>query len=145
MTDTQYLAAASTSRSSTMIKFKFTGVTDDTAKTPVLLSYDCKAVLFPPIKKLYYTKLRLGEGVVDRQGSPTSNWQTLQETCLTNCRNAAWPVTMVDFITSISGTTSYVKLLPIPQDEQFRKVIRYENNRPVEWEYTLLLLSTPLV
>jgi hypothetical protein len=144
MTDTQYLAANTVNRTSTMIKFLFTGVTDTTTKTPVLLSYDCKAVMFPPIKKIYYTKIRTGRGIADKIGGATGEFYTLQNTCLINCRAATSWITCTEYITSVSGTTFYCKFLPIPQPNEFRKVTRFENNEPVEWEYLLLLQSIPV-
>ena len=144
MTQTQLLAVAATNRTSTFIKFQFTGVTGATTRTPILLSYDCKAVMFPTIKKIYYTKIRVGKGVADKQGGTTGEFVTLQNNCLINCRAATSWVTCTEYITSVSGATFYFKLKPVPQPNEFRKVTRFENNEPVEWEYFLLMQAIPV-
>ncbi len=134
-TDRTHTLYRTTSTSSAGFQFKFVGKTDDSSKTPILLSYTSKMILFTTIRKLYRMTVRVGVGVTDKNGLPWSNKVTLQKACLDEARNPSWLVT----ITDIEGTTKTVKFLPLQIP---RRVPVYdEKGRVLEWEYNILCLD----
>ena len=141
MIETQYFEVATTSRVSPMIKLKFTGVTDTTNTSPILLDYKVTTLLMPPKRDVILCKILIDESILNKEGIK-NNQYSLQKTCLENMRDATWLTTMVD----LSGTTRYVKCLNLPKspDYAWKRVVRKEPGRMIEWEYTLLLLSQPL-
>ena len=137
-THTLYRATATTSP---MFAFKFVAKTDDTTKTPILVDYKAKTLLFAEDKKIIYTKVRVGSGVINKDGSKEKLYVT-QKTCMDNMRAATNHITM----TNLDGTTKYVRMLTLPESPNWawRKPIRMEKNEVIEWEYTLLLLEIKL-
>jgi len=124
-----------------MVKLKFTAVTNATTTTPILLSYKVKTILATAPKRIFWTKIRVGQGMVNKAGQTESTKYVLQKNCLENSRNATFPVTMVD----PDGTTRYVRLLPVQStDNPWRMVARAESNEVKEWEYNLFLLEVPM-
>jgi len=151
-TDMGDLKGSATSRSATlyitsavsspMFRFKFVAKTDNTAKTPILLSYTVKTVLSSTPKRIIYTKVHVGKGVLDKAGHVFDDNYTLQKTCLENMKNASWLTSVMEYVTDIkSGSSMNVKLLTLPQSESWRTPIEFEND-PV-LEYTLLMLKVP--
>jgi hypothetical protein len=140
MIETQYFEVANTSRVSPMIRLKFTAVTDDTDYTPILLDYKIDTVLTAPVNKVYWAKVRVGDGVSNLEGTDSNKYSDVK-TCLERARANTW----VTEIRDMDGNTRYVKLLPNQSsDNPFRKPVRKEKNKVIEWEYNLLMLDIPL-
>lgn len=129
-----------TSTTSTMFRFMFVAKTDTTNVTPELLTYVAKLILYPDPKRIIFTRVKVGRGVLDKDGNQFKDKYTLQKNCLENIRNATWPITMTD----LDGATKYVKLLPLPRNIPYREVVSKEKNEVTEWAYNLLLLEVPL-
>ncbi len=140
MTETQFFEAAGTSRTSTMFKLKFTAVVAGNV-TPVLLTWKAKTVLTTTPKRIYWAKVRIGQGVLDKDGLSMSNKYALQKTCLDNARNATFLTT----ITDPDNTTHYVRFLPVQStDNPWRVIVRAEDKEVKEWEYNTLMLECSL-
>jgi hypothetical protein len=125
---------------STMMSFKFVGVTDDTAKTPVLNSYEVKAILYPTIKKITHCVIRCANNLICNDGAPMLNMATTTKETLDNARNATWPVSIRD----INGDTKYVKFLPVPRDLERMMITKKEKGRNLEKHLQCLMLEVAL-
>ncbi|KKL15946.1 hypothetical protein LCGC14_2500560, partial [marine sediment metagenome] len=122
------------------IQFKFVAKTDDTQKAPVLLSYDCRAVLYPTARKIIACKVRCGKKVLSKiEGQPTASYEDTKD-ALDNLRTATWPITIKD----LDGTSQTVKYLTLPGNTPIREPVLYEKGEVIEWVYNLLLLVVPL-
>lgn len=138
MIETKFLAGASTSRTSTMIKLEFTAVTDDTDYTPQLLSYHLKGILRPSQREIIICEVRCANeiqikqpGVID-QGSHDEIVATLDEAML-----ATWPVTIYD----INGDAKTVNFLPT---NPYWVSVKDEMHRELERHYTLVMQAVTL-
>ncbi len=122
--------------------FKFVAKTDDTTKTPLLVDFKAKTLLFAEDKQIIYTKVRVGRGVSDKNGTSFSDKYELQKTLMDNMRAATNHITMTD----LDGNTKFVRMLTLPEspDSAWRKPIRSVKGEVIEWEYTLLLLEIKL-
>jgi hypothetical protein len=144
MIETNFFEAAGTSRTSPMIKLKFTGVTNDTTKTPILLDYKIKTLLYPTPKKVIFTRVNLSRDTINLEGLPTSLYE-LQKTCIENCRNATFPFSMTEYITDKHGCQYYVKLLPLTSaDNPLLVTYGKESGHDAELKFNLLFLVVPL-
>jgi len=129
--------------SSTMIRFKIEGVTDDTTKTPILLGYDARAILFPSRRKIIKAEVRVGENVTDKQGGRLGDGVTAIKAALDEAIGSTpvWPVTIYDAVGERdSSTTRYVKFLP----NSSKQPTFDEKNRKTEWHYELLMQEVTL-
>lgn len=145
MIENNDLATSTTSRTSPMIKLQFTGVTGATSRTPILLDWVLRGILYPSdVNRVYLIRVVVAENALDNAGHSGADYYTLKKTCLENMRAATSWITIKHYMDSLSGTTKYVKLLPLPQspDWAWRKPLKKEKNKVVEWLYTLLLLDT---
>jgi hypothetical protein len=140
-TDSLFIPADASSNNpvSTMMKFKITAVTNDTAKTPLLLNYKVSAVLYPTIRRIIYCKVLVAEEVENRLGMMEKNRATVITT-INNLRSATWPVSIRD----INGDTVTVKYLPLPKNMPKYQIIRDERGREKERHYNLLLQEVAL-
>lgn len=126
---------------SPMMKFQFTAVTNDTNYTPILLSYDVRAIMYPTIRKVIHCVVRCAEEMTDRQGKRMPNQYDVVKDALDNARNnAVWPVSIRD----INGDTLNVKFLPVSQETARMIPIKIEKGREQERIYHLLMLEVPL-
>ena len=119
---------------------------NSTSTTPILYDYRVDGILYPSKnEKIILAKVRVGEGVLDKDGVPTSDNYGVQKTCLENMRSASSWITTSHYLDQ-TATTNYVKMLTLPQstDYAWRKPVRWERNRQVEWEYSLLMLVKQL-
>jgi len=140
-THTLYITS---STSSPMFRFKLVAKTDDSNKTPELLGFSAKCLLYPDVKDLVLMKVRVGQNTLDKNGQPYSSNYELQKTCLDNVKAATYTVTIKEYIVEKgSGTTFYGKRLPLPRNVPWRRPVKKEKGRDVEWEYTLLFLKVP--
>ncbi len=127
---------------STMMRFKFTGVTNDTTKTPILVQYTVQAILYPTIKTLYFCSIDCREDITTKQGVIDRNMYDTIITTLDNARNPAiaWPISIRD----IDGNTKTVKFLPLPQSTERYVITRDEQGREMERVYNLLMEEVTL-
>jgi hypothetical protein len=130
---------------STMLKFKFEGVTDDTDYTPVLADFKVHAVLQPLRKKIILAKITTKDNNLTLRGPARTSNTTLKTTCLENMRTPGWFTTIQErFSVRDAVTTHYVKLLELPQSMQWRSPLDAQDTHSTEWEYTLLMLVVPI-
>ena len=132
------------STTSTMFRFKFVVKTDDTAKTPILLDYKVTALLHPDAKKIIHAKVRVKRDSVGLGGLTSGQMYELQKTCIQNCKDAVWVVTIKEYVTDKHGVSHYVKFLPLPQSMKALEVTNKEVGKDGELEYNLLMLVVPL-
>lgn len=141
MIQTFYLPAdsASVDPTTTSMQFRLTGVTDDVTKTPVLYSYDIRAILYPTKRSLIYCVVRgaddikLNDDTHDKDSTAAYIKETLEE-----MRDATYPVTMYAYKT---GTGTTVRVLPT---KPFSRVVKDEVSGNVERYFYLLLQETPI-
>lgn len=114
------------------IQFRFTATTNSTASTPVLKSFDCRAVLYPARRKLIKCVVRGADDIVDRLGRKLEANATLIDTIIQEVADATYPVTFYD----PWGTTKTIKLLP---QKPFYQIIKQEHGRNAERHYYLNL------
>ncbi len=123
-----------------MIRLKFIANTDDSLKTPKLLSYHLKGLLYPPKRTIIACTVKCSnelptkDGTIDR-GSFNTVKATIDESV-----KAPWPVTFYD----IDGNTRYVKLLPLPSTTSRWTLHKQEKNRVEERWYNLLMQEVDL-
>ena len=125
-----------------MMRFKFTGVTDVTTTTPVLVQYTVQAILYASIRTLYSCVVRCAENMICNNGTTELNMYDTIISTLDYARNPAlaWPVLIKD----MTGATKYVKFLPLPKDTPRYTVIKDEKGREQERFYNLLMQEVTL-
>lgn len=141
MTQSRYIDTTNKPFTS-MMKFRFTGVTNDTTITPILLSYDVRAILYPSIKRLIHCVVRCAQDVTRKDGVLETNMYSTIKTTLDNARNnAKWVVSIRD----IDGSTVNVKFLPVPRSMRRLLITKREHDRPKqEREYHVLMMEVSL-
>ncbi len=127
--------ASSNKPVSTMFQLKFVAITDDTSKTPILSSYNVKAILYPPQREIIACQVRAGANVVDKEGTELEADQAFISTVLDEARNATFPLSFFD----IDGNTKSVKFLPLPSNVPRWILTKDEKERTQERVYNLLL------
>jgi hypothetical protein len=140
-THTLYLPVDGSSNNpvSSMMRFKLVGITDDPNKTPVLLNFDARAVMYPTVKDIIWAKIQVAREMLTKDGKVKNKYAKMKA-CLEKCRDATWPVTMVD----IDGVTCYVRFLELPQGLPWREPVSNDKDRDFDYVYNLLLLKMPL-
>lgn len=127
--------AGSVKPSSKMMRFKITGTTNTTATTPILYSYEIRAVLYPTSRNLIYCQIRCADQIIDKQGKELDSNAAYIKTVIDEARASTYPLTLYD----IDGNTRTVKLLPMPKTLPKRNPIKTEKGRNIEWAYNLLM------
>ncbi len=143
---TAYLPVETTTSnkpSSTMIRFKFEAVTNDTTKTPRLLGYDVRALWFPPIKTVITCQVKVADNLVQRDGQPDYEQSASAIRTALNAwinPSVAWARAVYPLYWSSATDTVYGKLMPT-QGVEFCYPSRFEEGRgAVEWIYNLSIL-----
>jgi len=127
--------------SSQMMQFKFVGITNDTSKTPILLSYEVQAIWYPTQKQIIYTTVQVEEGQsLKAEGQIETTKTSAITTVLDELYNptTAYPRQLypIDYV----STTYYVKALP-PQKSWVAKA---ERGKPIKWIYEMALEIIPV-
>lgn len=126
---------------SSMIRLRFTAVTDDTDYTPVLTNYDARAILYPKPRRIIHCVVRCAQEVLRKDKNIDKGMYGTIKATLDNARsNAVWPVSIRD----IDGSTVNVKFLPVPRDLKRLMITRKEEKRVQERHYHILLMEVPL-
>ncbi|KKN12672.1 hypothetical protein LCGC14_1014220 [marine sediment metagenome] len=120
------------------IQLKFVGKTDDTTKTPILMDYDVRGILYPPQRNMIYCEVKIAEGQALGDGV-LSKVDKDMITALDDARAATWPVLIKD----IDGSSKYVKFLPINGQPRWY-VFKDEKGRAIERRYKLLMQEVTL-
>lgn len=117
------------------VRLKFFGKTNSTNSTPILLNYDVRAILYPPVRSIIACTVRVCDNFVNKQ-QLESGMAAKIKTTINNAYSATWPVT----ITDIDGATKYVKFLPIKNAPryQLRKVQKDKTVSNELWANLLL-------
>lgn len=126
---------------SSMMKFQFTAVTNDTDYTPVLHRFEARAVMYPKIRRLIHCVVRCNDYMTTKD-IPDIGKYSLIKTTLDNARNnPVWPISIRD----IDGSTVNVKFLPVPKSMQRLLITRKPKDmRHDEREYHILMLAIDL-
>ncbi len=121
---------------STMMRLRFTGVTDVTSTTPILLSYHLKAILYPDVRTIYEIVVEGRDDFMDKNGIPLEGVDAAYvRTVLAEARDATWPFTFYD----PWGTSHKVKMM---STEPFSEIIENEENRNIGERFYLRLQET---
>ncbi len=139
MVETLYLPvdASSNKPSSTMMRFKLTGVTNDTTKTPILTNLLIEAVLYPPdgsSNVIACTVKDIKSMLTSKGGEAEHGSQTLIKNVIDAALAAHSPVTIYD----IEGTSKTVKFMPLPSGTPRRYPVR-KSGQEIDWYYNLIL------
>jgi len=136
-TATLYIPADSGSNNpvSEMIRFKFVAKTDDVQKTPVLLGYDCRGILYPENRRIIECEVLCDDEMTLNDSTIEKGQAATIKAALEEARNANWPVTFYD----INGSTIFVKFLPLRM-----VVTKKEKGRGIERHYLLQLEEVAL-
>jgi hypothetical protein len=138
MTQTKFLAVPTTTRTSTMLKLQFTGVTTGVTRTPILLNYDLKAILYPSVRSVIECAVRCADYIKDKDGMTLEGTDAAYiRTVLEEAQASTFPVTFYDLF----GTTKYVKVMPI---ELFSELSVDSKEKNVEQIYQLRLQEVSL-
>jgi len=121
---------------STSMRFKFVGI-GTTSSTPILKSYDIRAILYPSRRNIILCTVRCADDLKDKQGNPLDITASEIKTALEGARDATWPVTIKD----IWGATKTVRVLPT---QPFSQVSEADANRNIEEHYLLALQEVTL-
>lgn len=127
--------ASSNNPSSEMIRFKFVVKTDDVQKTPILLGYDCRAILYPTNRRIIECEVLCDDVITLKDGVIEKGQAANIKASLEEARNATWPRTFYE----IGESTIYVKFLPLQT-----AVTKKEKSRGLERHYLLRLQEVAL-
>ncbi len=141
-TQTKYIPvdASSNKPKSTLMQFKFTATTNNTAVSPVLLAYDVRAVLYPTNRRIIETEVLAGDEVKAIDGSIDSGQGAVIKTAIEEARAATWPVDFYDLNWASSGDTIAVKFLPTVAQPISKQI----SPAKIERHYLLKLQVIPL-
>lgn len=127
---------------STMMRFKFEGVTNSTATSPVLLGYDVRAVWYPRQETIIQLRAKcsdrpiLSGGVHEESQSSNSIMAAIE--ALMN-PTIAWPRVFYPPYWLSSADTKYVKLMA----PATKLMVADEKGQNQEWVYDLAFLVVP--
>ena len=124
--------ASSNKPTSTFFQFKFEGVTGSTSSTPKLLSYDVRAVLYPPKRRIIDIVVEANTDAIDNDRQPLGLSADNVETILNEANNATYPITMYN----IYGTAKTVKVLDMSS-----KVVEKQKGKDAIRHFSLRLLE----
>lgn len=128
--------SSSNKPTSTDIRFKFTA-TGTTSSTPILLSYDVRAILYPSRRKIYVATVRCADNIKDKEGTTMTTTAANIITYIDAAKDTTWPVTIND----PWGTEKTVRFLPA---KPAARLIRQEKGRNPEKHYFLVMQSVTL-
>ena len=140
---TKYLAAVGTTRSSEMMRFKFVGKTDDTAKTPILLSFDIQAIWYPTQRKLIHCQILCEDDELTKHATKDTTRAETKKALLDELYNPATAHPRAFYKPDYESAVVYIKALP-PKDcwiKNWQKGI--EGNR-ITWVYDCLFEEVSL-
>ncbi len=142
-THTIYLPVDGSSNNpvSKYIMFKFVAKTDDSTKTPILVSYDCRAI-WRPTKRWFIACSVLCEDTSQLQSGQKDKITAAEITeVLEEAAAATWPVTLYD----IRASTVYVNFLP-PMEFETTEIGQLSSSgvKQVKGIYNLILQKVQL-
>ncbi len=130
---------------STMMYFKIVAKTDDVLKTPQLLNFDVRAILYPPRTDVILTRITAAQETTLRDGQTETNQTNVIKTLMDNIEDSTWPRKFypIDY-NPTDNNFIYVKPLPLPRGTKKREVIKDEQGREKEYAYNLFLQEVKL-
>jgi hypothetical protein len=117
------------------IQLKFVAVTDDDEKTPILKSYDLRAILYAPRRSIISTTVRCANHLTLKNGLIEESEFNSIKTTLDRCISATYPIEIIDPF----GDTMSVKFLPLPSTTPRTFIFKSEKMREPELHYNLYL------
>jgi hypothetical protein len=126
--------------SSTMIRFKFEGITGAVGDAPKLLNYDVRAWWFPYNKKVIVCKVKCADDILRRDGVDREQSLSTIKTALDAWVNpsTAWVRAFYPPYWASDDDTVYAKLLPITPFMEMTASEKHENQN--EYVYNLLIM-----
>lgn len=133
--------------SSEMIRYKFICYTDNTTKTPVLLSYDVRGVWYPHHKHTYEIAVRVADNLI------LNNGQVDDSQSGSTLRSAIWawinqttpyPVAFYPLHYKTTSDVVYCKVLSNDEGSSFGYIVKNDITGSFEWVYELKLLVIPI-
>jgi len=116
------------------IRFRITTVCS-TTDTPILLGYDCRAILYPTNRRIIECEVICDDEITLKDGTVERGQSATIKAALEEARNATWPITFYE----IGESTIYVKFLPLQM-----AVTKKEKDRGMERHYLLRLQEIAL-
>lgn len=124
---------------STMMRFKFTGTTNDVTKTPVLLGYDVRAILYPTNRRIIDCEVICSNKIPLINGEYECGQAATIKAAIEEARAATYPIAFYDVGWSGTADTVYVKVLPTTST-----LTTKNKNEPLERHYRLVLQVVPI-
>ena len=131
---------SSNKASSQMMQFKFVGITNDTAKTPILLSYEVQAIWYPPQKQIISTQVQIEYGQELKDGSSETVTTSTITDMLDELYNPTTAYPRQLYPIDYASTTYYVKALPPKKAGVASPIVGWG----LRWIYDLTLEIIPL-
>ena len=130
--------ASSNKPTATSMRFKFVGKAMRNRDTPILNSYDIRAILYPTRRSIILCTVRCADNIKDKQNLSLGCTAEEIKTWLEAARDATWPVTIKD----IRGATKTVRVLPTVPFSRVTAVekIKERGGENIEEHYTLALM-----
>ncbi|KKL04055.1 hypothetical protein LCGC14_2619900, partial [marine sediment metagenome] len=113
----------------TMIRLRFTLVTDSTSTTPKLTNFDVRGIWRPTKRQLIFATVKLGDNIIPRTGNVSESYKSMKD-AIDEAVNQAKPNTFYD----IDGSSKTVNLL---YAREFDVELVQEQNKPTS-KYELL-------
>lgn len=132
-------ATTTTAVTSTMIRLKFEGVTNDTTKSPKLLGYKLEGIWYPVERKLISCQVRVSDNLINAGEQTDDMLGTTIRTTLDTINSLNFPRAFYPPYWATSADTVYVKKLPLPYGAQQLEPVRFDKDSPATWVYNLLL------
>jgi len=136
--------AASANPISEVMFFKFMGITNDTTKTPILLSYDVQAVWYPTERKIIACQVKVEDYVPQADGQLDDRLGSNVRTTLDAINSSNWPRAFYPPYWASATDTVYVKKLPLPSGTPQLQLVKLEKDDNPIWVYNLLLEKVAL-
>tara|TARA_Y100000296_G_scaffold8181_1_gene9701 strand:- start:281 stop:2647 length:2367 start_codon:yes stop_codon:yes gene_type:complete len=120
----------------TMIRFRFTLVTNSTSTTPKLTNFDVRGIWRPTKRRLIFCTVRLGDGVVNKAGAPSEGYQSMKD-AIEEAVNQAKPNTFYDIDSVSADGTHTSKSVNLLHAREFDVRMGKDQNKP-ESKYELV-------
>ena len=136
--------ASSNEPISTYMKFKFVAKSDTSAKTPIMLGWDVRAIWYPPERRLISMQVLVEDNITMSDGRVSPVKASALKTTLDAINSSSWPREFRPPYWSDSDDTVYVKKLPVEGAEMELIEIPEGNSANLRYAYNLLLEEVKL-
>jgi hypothetical protein len=121
---------------SQMMRFKFVGRTDDTSKSPILLSFDIQAIWYPTQRDIIHCQIICADDELDKHGKRDYVRAETKKALLDELYNPskAFPRQFYPLDYEDGDSAIYIKALPPKRGKPIRYEKGVKENR-IEWLY----------